>query len=61
MATNRELLDKYEASTDSVEVEGTWRYRGRFYRLVRITVDAPNPKKASAFSERLKGNPEVPF
>ena len=57
MDTNRELLDEFEAlTTDSVEVEGTWRYRGTFYRdrLVRVTVDAPNRNEASAFFRAYK-------
>ena len=52
LATNRELLNKFEAlTTDSVEVSGTWKYRGTFYRdrLIRLTVDAPNPKEATRF------------
>jgi hypothetical protein len=57
MATNRELLNRFEAlTTDSVEVSGTWKYRGTFYRdrLVRLTVDAPKPKEASRFFRAYK-------
>src|SRR6266700_801290 len=55
--TNEELLEQFEGLTsDTVEVHGTWMYAGTVFhdRLIRLTIDSPNPDEALVFLERYK-------
>ncbi len=55
--TNSELLDEFEAlTTDTVEVQGAWKYASAVFhdRLIRLTIDSPNPAKAYKFFQQYK-------
>ena len=57
MVTNRELLDRFGAlTTDSVEIQGSWKYGAALYhdRLIRLTIDAHSPEEAVLFFREYK-------
>jgi hypothetical protein len=44
LATHRELVSKFRATTvDVIQASGSWVYRGTFYEdlLIRVTIDCP--------------------
>jgi hypothetical protein len=57
LETNHELLEQFGAlTTDTVEVHGSWKYRGTVFhdRLIRLTIDSSTPAKTPRFLRRYK-------